>query len=241
MNKLFTIDILVFVLGLTSLFFTGTLLAAPQIKILNLDNSLTYSWGTVSPKQTVLRVQLPIINIGTDTLHIKAVKPACGCTSAPLDKYAIAPGDTSILSVSLKTSGYKGKVNKAIMIESDDTIEPEYYIFIQANIVYPISFEPNEYIIFLNSEPHKVQNQKLILRNTTDKDIIITDVSASSGEITYNLSAGTIIKAKATTELAVTFNPISETTFHGTINFKTDCPDDDLFRIYIKGIPPTKK
>ena len=73
------------------------------------------------------------------------------------------------------------------------------------------------------------------------EDITITDVSASSGEIAYNLSAGTIIKAKATAELSVTFNPISDKAFHGMLNFKTDCPDDDLFRVYIKGVPPAKK
>lgn len=240
MNRRLVFSTLAFSLCIASIFLGETLSAAPRISILNLDNSLTYSWGTVSPKQTTLRAKLPIINIGTDTLHIKVVKPACGCTSAPLDKYAIAPGDTSILSVSLKTTGYKGNVNKAIVIESNDTIEPEYYVFIQANIVYPISFEPNEYLIFLNSEPNKAQSQKLILKNTTDKDITITDVSASSGEITYNLSVGTKISAKSSVELHVSFKPTSDQNFHGTINFKTDCPDDDLFRVYIKGIPPTK-
>lgn len=241
MNRILSFWTIAFSICIANIFGVTAVSAAPRIKILNLDNSLTYSWGTVSPKQTTLRAKLPIINIGIDTLHIKAVKPACGCTSAPLDKYAIAPGDTSILSVSLKTSGYKGNVNKAIVIESNDAIEPDYYIFIQANILYPISIEPNEYLVFLNSAPHKVQNQKLILRNTTDKDITITDVSASSGEIAYNLSAGTIIKAKATAELSVTFNPISDKAFHGMLNFKTDCPDDDLFRVYIKGVPPANK
>lgn len=240
MNRLAVFIVSIFCIYIAPSLVDAKIKVAPQIKILNLDSAMTYSWGTVSPKQTTLNTQLPIINLGTDTLHIKSVKPACGCTSAPLDKYSIAPGDTSILSISLRTTGYKGNVLKGIAIESDDPTDPELYFFIQANIVYPISFEPNEYLVFLNSVPNKIYNQKLVLKNTTDKDITITDISASSGEITYNLSVGTKISARSSVELRVNFKPTSAQNFHGTINFKTDCQDDDLFRVYIKGIPPTK-
>ncbi len=61
-----------------------------------------------------------VSNIGEDTLHIKRVRPTCGCTAAPLHKKNLAPGESTKIGAIFRLRGYKRATSKAIKVESDD-------------------------------------------------------------------------------------------------------------------------
>lgn len=211
--------------------------ASPNISVLGLDGD-TYRFGKVTPDSSVISCKVKFVNTGTDSLIFKDVKPACGCTSTPLDKYRVSPGDTATLTINFRTRGYKGYVKKAVTIYTNAPGFEQYYIFFDCNIVYPISFSPNEYIVFFDSQKGESMKQSVDLVNTTANDITVTDVSISSGEITSDIEKGKVIPKQGKIKVNVTYLPQDdENQFHGTLSLKTDCPSDPVTRIFIKGIP----
>ena len=63
-------------------------------------------------------------NTGTADLEIKRVQPACGCTTAELEKKVVPPGESSRISAKLSLAGRGGELQKPILIESNDTTNP---------------------------------------------------------------------------------------------------------------------
>ena len=61
-----------------------------------------------------------VANTGTDTLLVSEVKPLCGCTTAPLKKNRIAPGDSVSLDVVFDSKNITGGVNKKVTIFTND-------------------------------------------------------------------------------------------------------------------------
>ncbi|MBD3234232.1 MAG: DUF1573 domain-containing protein [candidate division Zixibacteria bacterium] len=73
-----------------------------------------------SPGNALVRHIFTIKNNGEEDLRILKVKPTCGCTSAPLKKKVLAPGEQTELDVGFKTLRFKGAVEKHIKITSSD-------------------------------------------------------------------------------------------------------------------------
>lgn len=97
-------------------------------------------WGNVAPgilKKTVL-----ITNAGGDTLNIADVKASCGCTTAPLDKKMLLPGDTAHVEVSMDVQNSSGSQHKNITITSDDAARPSVQVALHANLVRDLTVVP---------------------------------------------------------------------------------------------------
>jgi Protein of unknown function (DUF1573) len=63
-------------------------------------------------------------NDGDDTLRIIKVKPSCGCTTAPLHNYNIAPNDSTTLDLYFDSKRLTGLVKKKVTILSNDPVSP---------------------------------------------------------------------------------------------------------------------
>jgi hypothetical protein len=73
-------------------------------------------------------------NSGSDTLRIAEVKPMCGCTTAPLKKNLVAPGDSVPLDVVFDSKNITGVVNKKVTINSNDSTHGPTEIFFTARV-----------------------------------------------------------------------------------------------------------
>jgi hypothetical protein len=80
------------------------------------------------PKDFVLR------NLGATDLEISRVSTTCGCTAALAASTVIKPGASTTLSVDLQTRTYTGKVERRILIESNDAKSP-LELKVQATVV----------------------------------------------------------------------------------------------------------
>ncbi len=65
-----------------------------------------------------------IRNIGKDYLIIERVRLTCGCTTAPLNKDKLAPGESTDLLVTFNSGKYVGPVRKGLYIVSNDSSYP---------------------------------------------------------------------------------------------------------------------
>ncbi len=59
-------------------------------------------------------------NTGVDSLEIQAVRPSCGCTQAKKPESKVAPGESSVISVSYDTKR-EGAFTKSITVMTNKT------------------------------------------------------------------------------------------------------------------------
>lgn len=135
----------------------------------------SWDWGYM-PKGIKVAHFYKIQNLGEDTLKIASVKPGCGCTSAPLKKNNLAPGESVDLEVSFDAKNFMGKVNKSVTVTSNDPTTPSLVLTFSANVGIEsptVRFTPIE-VMYDSIQLGKNDIRKILLFNT---DITNVDVS----------------------------------------------------------------
>ena len=92
-----------------------------------------WDFGEMLQSQKVLH-KFEVRNAGKDTLFISRVKPACGCTSAPLTKDVVGPGESIWMDVTFNSKRFSGLVNKSVMFYSNDPEQPDAQLAFTATI-----------------------------------------------------------------------------------------------------------
>lgn len=210
-----------FVLALM-LFVPVLLFAQPKIEIVGGDS---YDWGTVKPTQDPLKAKVKIKNVGNEVLKITEVKPGCGCTTAPLDKNELKPGEEATLDVTLRIAGYSGNVVKSIRIASNDPNNPSKYLYLKANVFHPISVTPTSYFAFNEMTVGQEATAKVTLKNNTNESIIISDVQVAPENLNVNLPKKLTLKAGESFEIVAKVVPDKKGYFNCTVKMKTSNPD----------------
>lgn len=208
---------------LLSVFVLATLAMSAQPKLL-IENGDEYNWGNVKPTDSPLKAKVKIFNKGNTELNITNVRPGCGCTTAPLDKSKIAPGDFATLDITLNVGSNTGSVTKSILIESNDPSRQSFHYYIKAVVVRPLDVNP-QYLVFNELYLGREAVSKATIKNTTDKDITITDVEVMPATLKINVKANTVIPAKSEITLESTYTAAIEGTNHLKVTLKTNHPD----------------
>ena len=103
--------------GLTLLAFLiiagASAMAQGKVEIVGGDR---YDWGKVAAGE--LKATIVVKNAGTGVLNISHVQPSCGCTSSPIDKSMLQPGETGSISVTLHANR-AGTLAKSLTVYSD--------------------------------------------------------------------------------------------------------------------------
>ncbi len=79
----------------------------------------SFDFGKAVQNKT-LQKEFSIRNFGTSDLVIDNVSTTCGCTAALLADKVVKPGSTTPLRVALETRTYTGKVERKVLIRSND-------------------------------------------------------------------------------------------------------------------------
>lgn len=217
-----------------SLFTFSSVFSQPKIEI---SNNAMKDWGKVSKKENPLQTQFKIYNKGNKVLKVYAVKPTCGCTTAPLDKNDINPGEYATMNVTLQINKDEGKVKKFISVTSNDPKEDKKDIELNANILVPFSFFPNKNILFGTISRKKENIGKIVITNNLDNDIRILSVKVLPSFVKVNLKAGDKIKPGQDFVLVCSFkNPKLEGKFDGKVTIQTTDPDMPLIELNMYGI-----
>ncbi|HBC47429.1 MAG TPA: hypothetical protein DEO84_03635 [candidate division Zixibacteria bacterium] len=118
-----------------------------------------WDYGNV-PQNSVLTHDYLIRNTGNDTLNIIDVKPGCGCTTAPIQKKTLAPGESTTVALVFNTKTSRGKVSKNAKITSNDITQVSLTIDFAANIVVA-----PDTVSDIRLEPYKMVFSKDTARN----------------------------------------------------------------------------
>jgi len=93
-----------------------------------------FDFGSVRQQSTVSK-QFRIRNFGSGSLTIERISASCGCSAWQLEEGDIAPGQGSNLRVSLDTRDDVGRVERTVLVESNDPERPKLLIRLYATIV----------------------------------------------------------------------------------------------------------
>jgi hypothetical protein len=106
--------------------------AAPRIRV----EPEAFEFGKTLPGKT-LRKEFTLRNFGEAELVIEKVSTTCGCTAAITANTRLEPGGSTQLSVTLETRSYSGKLERQVLVRSNDPKTPLLTVRVSATVETP--------------------------------------------------------------------------------------------------------
>ena len=147
-----------------------------------MDNEV--AWGTVippTPKKEDQQVHRAVTstNAGDSTLEIGEVRVQCGCTSAPLDKKRLAPGEQTSMRVTVTLPAGSGTFSKYVTVFSNDP-SGAHVLRLKADVLRPIQLESG-FLAFNRGEVGVPSLAEVELTVNADTVVLITAVTPTPG------------------------------------------------------------
>jgi hypothetical protein len=93
----------------------------------------SFDFGRALPNKT-LRKDFRIRNFGEALLVIEGVSTSCGCTAAIAAQSRVEPGGATVLRVTLQTRRDFGKVEREVLVRSNDPKAPLVKVRVSATV-----------------------------------------------------------------------------------------------------------
>ena len=103
--------------------------AAPRISV----EPDGFDFGKALPGKT-LRKEFALRNFGDAELVIEGVTTTCGCTAAITADTRVKPGGSTLLRVTLETRSYSGKLERQVLVRSNDPKTPLLPVRVSASV-----------------------------------------------------------------------------------------------------------
>ena len=194
----------------------------PKLNIIDGD---TYNWGKVKLKDAPLKSKIKIRNDGTDTLNIENVKPSCGCTTAPLDKNKLKPGEIATMDVTVQITAHSGQLTKSITITSNDPKTPSKVLFLKADVTLDLEVSPTPYFPFDKMKVGSESSASVKVKNKTDKEVTLSDFKLTPDNLSINLKNKKVLLPGEEIEVVARVTPNKKGYFNCEVTIKTSCPD----------------
>ena len=92
-----------------------------------------FDFGKALPGKTLSK-EFALRNFGDAELVIEGVSTTCGCTAAIMAETKVAPGGSTQLRVTFETRSYIGKVERQVLVRSNDPKTPVLTLKLSANV-----------------------------------------------------------------------------------------------------------
>jgi hypothetical protein len=169
-------------------------------------------------------------NKGDTPVHIKAVKPSCGCTTAALAKNDVAPGEKGEITATFNIGDRSGVQVKTVTVETDDPKTPQTVLTFKANIAQLLELQPT----FVFWQANEAAQPKTIIakaaKGTTVKKV---DVTSSSGDFTAKVEPGSNGEFKIQVQPKDTTKPLN-----ATLTIKPDVTPAKVYFASARVMPP---
>jgi hypothetical protein len=204
--------------------------AQPKIEI-----QQEFNWGDIVPANSpvanaLMNARIAIKNKGDQELYISSVKPACGCTSAPLEKDRLSPGETTWLNISLNASQANGNITKTVMITSNDPEKANHVLMLRANIIRPLKLSASSITFSPGIIAGMQGNASISITNQSKDPITISSLIPLQG-LELKQESPITLQPGAVKEIKVAYKPVSSGTFTAALKVKTDMKEYPEFEI----------
>ncbi|MEW6271570.1 MAG: DUF1573 domain-containing protein [Thermodesulfobacteriota bacterium] len=101
-----------------------------------------HDFGTVESGPVVTHV-FRLRNLGPETVEIRSVAGACGCTAILASSSYLAPGEEGAVEVALDTYRLSGEQAKTVVVRSTDPVRPDLTLTLHGRIETPVRAQPS--------------------------------------------------------------------------------------------------
>ena len=141
----------------------------------------TFDFGSRDTSETVDHTFV-LKNTGTADLEIRRVQPACGCTTAELEKKLVLPGESSRISAKLSLAGRTGELQKPILIESNDPTNPAFQLVMKGVVGADFEIYPST-MVLRKASPEAAATASVIVKSLKNEKFEIIDAKSESGKL----------------------------------------------------------
>lgn len=210
--------------SLVSILVLASLSVCAQPRIVTVD---TVHWGRVIPRGSTpgeqkITSRVAIQNAGTQNLVVTNVRPQCGCTTAPLDSHIIAPGDSTMMTVTINLPLGSGLFSKYVSIESNDPLTPVRPIYLIADVQRPLQLS-SSFIPFNTGSVGDTIEGRISVTLLADTTITVQIVEPSKG-LLIKTPNSIELRQNDVVELIVAIIPRQPGPFRAEAVIKTSLP-----------------
>jgi len=203
--------------GLWAVVLAGPVLAAagPQPKI-QVDEPV-YKFGKVWDFEPVER-EFEVKNAGDAPLRIKRVRSTCGCLPVKAKPQTLAPGASTKIKIRLVAKNLRGKLKKAVYVESNDPKKPRQPLTFSGEVRQSITMAPPA--ARFKQLDHKVPSTlELTLTNHLPDPMTLSGPVSTHANVSVECSE--IEKGKTFKVLLTAKPPYTGRALSGKVTFKT--------------------
>ncbi len=134
-----------------------------------------------SPEGYFMVHSYAVKNEGEGELRIQRIRTTCGCTSAPMKKMQLEPGEETEVTVIFNSTRYKHNTSKSAIITSNDPVNRSLRVTFSANMDstgFLFDIEPRALNIPRGEDPPEKMN--FIITNSTGENIELNIVDYSA-------------------------------------------------------------
>jgi hypothetical protein len=170
-------------------------------------------------------------NKGDTPVHIKAVRPSCGCTTAALTKNEVAPGEKGEITATFNIGDRTGIQVKTVTVETDDPKAPQTVLTFKATVAQMLELQP-PLVSWDANEPAKPKT--IVAKAAKGAGVKKVDVTSSIGEFTAKVEPGkTADEFKIEVQPKDTTKPLS-----ATLTIKPDVMPAKTYFASARVLPP---
>lgn len=215
---------------------TALTLAQPKLAIekSNVDLGTIYN-GMVKKAHIVIK------NSGKDSLKILGVQTSCGCTTVKQPKSVLKPGESDAVEIEFNSTGWKGKVTKHIMIQSNDPTNPTATVTLVSDVVEELEPVGGASVLWLGSLPiGKEVIHKVAFKNVAGKPMTLKNYSSSSPRLSVRFDKKSVMPSD-TIQITLKIYPEKTDYFNEQIFLETDSDKQTKvpLRVTFVGVKPS--
>lgn len=212
--------------------------AQPRLQIQSLVD-----WGAVTPrgsltKQQTVKYRVPLKNIGNKTLVITSVRPQCGCTTAPLERDTLQPGEETGMNITLTLPAGSGVIDKYVTVYANDSAGA-HVVKLRAEVQRPLQLS-SSFLGFNQGRVGEPTRSKISLTSFVDEPVTLTLLPQTPG---LNVIGPTSIVAHkdVPVPIEVEYTPAKTGVFNVLMNITTTLVDYDTIELTGYGIADAPK
>lgn len=192
-----------------------------------------FNFGEVFQGEKVTHV-FGFTNSGDAPLLIDRVKSSCGCTAALLSSKEIAPGESGTIKATFDSSRFRGAITKMIYLYSNASGNETTRLAIKGKVKPVVDFDPQQ-LVFGGVEEGSVKQLTVVLKNASERDLLIQNIRASNTAISATTEAK-LLRPGVDTKFTVFARPVKETPhLRGFVLIRTDNTALGEIRVPVQG------
>jgi len=185
-----------------TLIITCITFSQPKLSLDKPDVDLGKMYGGEKKKGKII-----LKNIGNDTLRIISVQPTCGCTTVKQPKEFLLPGQSDDVELEFNSTGYRGKVEKHVNINTNDPTSQFITVKLLADVLEILQPISGSNMLWMNNITiGKPVTQIVAVKNVSGSRITIQGDSVSSTSISIKMDKK-ILQPDDTLNIQVTVVP----------------------------------